>query len=67
MADELWRKSSYSGPNCDNCVEVASIGGMIAVRDSKDPKGPTQQYSKAAWQAFLAGAKAGEFDILSGL
>lgn len=33
-----WRKSSYSGSNGGNCVEVASALG--ALRDSKNPSGP---------------------------
>ncbi|MGH7866856.1 MAG: DUF397 domain-containing protein [Candidatus Dormibacteraceae bacterium] len=32
-----WRKSSYSGTN-SNCVELAPGG---AIRDSKNPNGPT--------------------------
>jgi hypothetical protein len=33
-----WRKSSFSGSNGGNCVEVASTLG--ALRDSKNPSGP---------------------------
>ena len=32
------------------------------VRDSKDPDGPSLRFSRRAWDAFLAGARAGEFD-----
>jgi hypothetical protein len=35
-----WRKSSYSGPNGGECVEVAHVEGVIAVRDSKNSAGP---------------------------
>jgi hypothetical protein len=35
-----WRKSSHSGGNGGNCIEVASLPGVVAVRDSKDPHGP---------------------------
>ncbi|MEU9019948.1 DUF397 domain-containing protein [Actinomadura sp. NPDC048394] len=32
-----WRKSTYSGANEGNCIEVADLNGRIGVRDSKDP------------------------------
>ena len=59
----VWRKSSASGPNCDNCVEVAVVDDAIAVRDSKNPNGPTLIFTQAQWNAFVEGAKDGEFDL----
>ena len=42
VAGAIWRKSSYSGSNGGGCVEVAdNLPGLVAVRDSKDPNGPT--------------------------
>jgi uncharacterized protein DUF397 len=35
-----WRKSSYSGGNSGQCVEVAFTGEAVGIRDSKDPHGP---------------------------
>lgn len=35
-----WRKSSYSGSNGGACVEVATAGPSVAVRDSNHPEGP---------------------------
>ncbi|HET6212103.1 MAG TPA: DUF397 domain-containing protein [Micromonosporaceae bacterium] len=59
-----WRKSTRSGPNCDNCVEVAFVdGGAIAVRDSKRPDGPALIFTPAEWDAFVGGVKDGEFNI----
>jgi len=58
-----WRKSSRSGPNCDNCVEVAFVGPAIAVRDSKNPTGPALIFTPDEWDAFLGGARDGEFDL----
>ena len=62
LIDAQWFKSSYSGGNSDNCVEVAFVDGAVAVRDSKDRDGGTQVYTAAEWQAFLAGVKAGQFE-----
>ena len=58
-----WRKSTRSGPYSDNCVEVAFVDGGIAMRDSKDPTGPVLIFTPAEWDAFVAGAKDGEFDL----
>jgi hypothetical protein len=53
-----WRKSSYSGTNGGNCVEVArNLPGVVAVRDSKNPGGPALAFTPADWRAFTAGVK----------
>jgi Domain of unknown function (DUF397) len=56
-----WRKSSYSGSG-NVCVEVGDLGAACAVRDSKDPSGPALRFTAAAWAAFTAGLRAGEFE-----
>jgi Domain of unknown function (DUF397) len=62
--DLRWRKSSHSGNGGSDCVEVASNRpGLVAVRDSKDQIGPTLSFTPDEWRAFVAGAKAGEFDL----
>jgi Domain of unknown function (DUF397) len=58
-----WNKSSQSSPNCDNRVEVAFVDGAIAVRDSRDPGGAVLLFTPAEWDAFVGGAKDGEFDV----
>jgi len=63
LSRAVWRKSSRSGPYSDNCVEVAFIDGAIAVRDSKNPTGPTLIFTSGEWDAFVEGAKDGEFDL----
>jgi len=58
-----WRKSSHSAGNGGECVEVAKLhDGGRAVRDSKNPDGSVLRFTEAEWKAFLAGARAGEFD-----
>jgi hypothetical protein len=56
-----WTKSSRSVSN-GNCVETATIDGMLAVRDSKDPDGPILTFTYGAWRAFLADVREGSYD-----
>lgn len=61
-----WRKSSASNPT-GNCVELAELpDGGIAVRNSRQPAGPTLVYTRAEIAAFIVGVRAGEFDDLAG-
>ncbi|MBZ6089727.1 DUF397 domain-containing protein [Streptomyces olivaceus] len=48
-----WFKSSYSGSEGGNCVEVATAPTAIHIRDSKAPQGHVT-VSPTAWAAFLA-------------
>ncbi len=50
-----WRKSTKSGGNGGDCVEVAdNLAGFVGVRDSKDPTGPVLTFGPSAWRAFIA-------------
>jgi hypothetical protein len=49
----IWRKTTHSGGNGGGCVEVAPADTEIAVRDSKDPVGPTLSFTPTAWHSFL--------------
>lgn len=67
LRDQLttsWRRSSRSGPNCDNCVEVAYLATTagVAVRDSKDAVGPVLTFTRGAWGSFLRSTRQGDFD-----
>jgi hypothetical protein len=57
------RSLARSGADSDNCVEVAFVDDAIAVRDSKNPSGPALIFTAAEWDAFVHGAKDGEFDL----
>jgi hypothetical protein len=59
-----WRKSRHSNSQ-GTCVELASLpGGAIALRNSRHPDGLALIYTPAEIDAFLRGAKDGEFDDL---
>ncbi|MGH3734534.1 MAG: DUF397 domain-containing protein [Micromonosporaceae bacterium] len=68
--DELtgvaWHISSRSGSTDGNCVEAGPLAdgsGRVAVRHSKHPDGPAIIYTRAEWDAFVAGVKDHEFDF----
>ncbi|MGH3185136.1 MAG: DUF397 domain-containing protein [Streptosporangiaceae bacterium] len=70
LSGATWHKSSYSGGNGGQCVEVAAIagrdsepGGLCAIRDSKDPGGVVLAFSPGQWREFAAGIKAGRFGL----
>ncbi|MFI2202565.1 DUF397 domain-containing protein [Streptomyces sp. NPDC020192] len=50
-----WFKSSYSGSEGGNCVEVATHPATVHVRDSKNPTGPVLTLSPDTWSEFLDG------------
>ena len=51
-----WRKSSYSGSNGGDCVEVAAPGRVL-VRDTKDRTGAVLAFSPQAWREFAGRIK----------
>jgi len=58
LSRAVWQKSSYSGGNGGQCVEVArNLPGIVAVRDSKDPDGPVIDVSPRAWIEFTEHVK----------
>ncbi|MFG2017621.1 DUF397 domain-containing protein [Actinomadura geliboluensis] len=57
LTKAAWRKSSYTGPNGGDCVELASATMTVAVRDSKDPDGPKLLVTRRAFAALLTDLK----------
>ncbi|KAA2254284.1 DUF397 domain-containing protein [Solihabitans fulvus] len=62
-----WRKSSRSGGSGGNgtggCVELATLPPHTAVRDSKNPSGPTLVFAAERLTTFLVAAKLGSYDL----
>ncbi len=61
LSDAVWRKSTRSN-NGGDCVEVAdNLPGIVGLRDSKDPSGPTLTFEPRTWAHFVAGIKQETF------
>lgn len=57
-----WIKSSYSHHGGE-CVEVAHLsGGLVGVRDSKNPSGPALVFEPGEWDAFSLSVKNGKLN-----
>ena len=61
-----WRHSSFSTGSDATCVDVAVVGAVVLIRDSKDPAGPALRFSFAEWVVFLLGVRAREFELPGG-
>ncbi|MFF9685367.1 DUF397 domain-containing protein [Streptomyces sp. NPDC014623] len=54
-----WHKSSYSGGDQGECLEVARGYDAVPVRDSKAAHGPAVIASAASWSAFVSAVRNG--------
>ena len=52
-----WRKSSYSGANGGECVEIGTTANVVLVRDTANRSGDTLRMPVDAWRAFLTSIK----------
>jgi hypothetical protein len=52
-----WRAAEVGGD-----IEVGFVDDLIGLRNAKDPDSPVLIFTPSEWEAFLAGAKDGEFD-----
>ncbi|GAA4894231.1 DUF397 domain-containing protein [Streptomonospora salina] len=58
IPETLYRKSTYSTSN--NCVEVADIPGISAVRDTKAPEAGALEFPATEWRALIEAVRSGE-------
>lgn len=66
LAGIQWQKSTRSQSNGGQCVEVGPLSdgsGRVALRHSQHPDTSVIVYTRAEWDAFLAGARDKEFDF----
>ncbi|WP_412566199.1 DUF397 domain-containing protein [Streptomyces nojiriensis] len=54
LSAAIWHKSSYSGGDGGECLEVADgLTDLVPVRDSKQPEGPHVVFHAQAWARFV--------------
>jgi hypothetical protein len=58
IPNELFRKSSYSQIQSQNCVEVADLPGASAVRDTQNRELGHLAFESGAWMQALAAVRA---------
>ena len=64
LTGAMWHKSTRSGGNGGDCVEVAiNLPGIVAVRDTKHRDRDALVFTHAEWIAFIGGVRDGEFDL----
>jgi Domain of unknown function (DUF397) len=64
LTEVAWTASRHGDAQAA-CAELATLPeGSIALRNARDPDGPALIYTHAEIEAFIAGAKDGEFDNL---
>ena|SRR5690348_8782112 len=54
---------SSTAESIGSCVEVGSVTAEVLIRNSREPGGPVLNFTHEEWEAFVAGVKAGEFDL----
>lgn len=66
LSEAVWVKSDLSN-GTNNCLEVAFVSGVVALRDSKDvgdPEAAVLVISEDDYRAFTGGIRNGQKDLL---
>ncbi|MBQ1083072.1 DUF397 domain-containing protein [Nocardiopsis sp. B62] len=57
IPNDLFRKSSYSQPQGQNCVEVADLPTGTAVRDTQNRQEGHLSFPSQEWSALLSSVR----------
>jgi hypothetical protein len=58
-----WRKSSYSGGEGGDCVELSDLDVAVGVRDSKSPDEGYVALNRPAFAELVTQIKSGKFAL----
>jgi hypothetical protein len=56
LSRAAWRTSSYSN-NGGECVELAAVGALVCVRDTRHRAGAVLTFTPAAWKQYTVSLK----------
>ncbi|HLU43931.1 MAG TPA: DUF397 domain-containing protein [Natronosporangium sp.] len=59
-------RAQWRGSGPDGRIQIAFVDDLIGMRDGQNPDGPVLIFTAEEWDAFVAGAKDGEFDLPEG-
>jgi hypothetical protein len=62
LSRAVWQRAEGGEPD-EGAVEIAFVDDLIGMRNSAEPDGPVLVFTQAEWDAFVAGAQDGEFDL----
>jgi len=62
LSRAVWQRVGEDPPE-QGAVEVAFVDDLIGLRNSAAPDGPVLVFTQGEWDAFVAGARDGEFDL----
>lgn len=63
LGNARWRKSTKSENSGGNCVSIALIGNLGAIRNTNTPDGGVVIVPRRELEAFIRAAKTGEYDL----
>jgi Domain of unknown function (DUF397) len=63
LTGAVWHGSDMETPKGGGRIEVAFVEDKICMRNGEDPDSPVLVFTKGEWDAFVEGAKDGEFDL----
>ena len=64
LSTAVWQHAAGSAEVEGPHLEIAFVQGYVAMRSSEHPKGSqTLIFTPSEWEAFVLGAKDGEFDV----
>jgi len=58
-----WQRAAGPTADGEGHIEVAFVDDLIGMRSSADPDGPMLVFTQDEWDAFVGGARDGEFDV----